>query len=322
MTEVTYTGVAALLTHGPNGTRWLKQYALLFDEVVFTDLGQQEIELIQGAQVDPQLQRDLEYLEGKEFIRGSEPYFSLAQERNLSGLSPDKAEEFSRMHAEFSDILNEFNDQQRRLDRSIRHAAKNLQELQSQYELIQKRTHAWSTRLVALDLRRFHMIDAVSLESIETTSKDVDRPAMYSDVFEIIIDNMPIADEMTPWEDLLAYSKEKATAERRRKLRMFIRSLIDGKNTVLEAGDQIHEHLSNYRADLMAAGFLGGSAALKTICVGGAEVIEAGYKLELAKGVKGVFELFDAGAQLAEAERKARGQELSLVAQASRKFQA
>ena len=61
MTEVTYTRVAALLTHRANGTRWLKQYALLFDEVMFTDLGQLEIELMLGAQVDPQLQRDLEY---------------------------------------------------------------------------------------------------------------------------------------------------------------------------------------------------------------------------------------------------------------------
>ena len=81
------------------------------------------------------------------------------------------------MHTEFDEVLNQFNDQQKRLERSIRHATQNLpalQDLQKQYELLQKRTHAWSTRLVAFDLRRFHMTDAVSLERAPNASKTSD----------------------------------------------------------------------------------------------------------------------------------------------------
>jgi hypothetical protein len=172
-------------------------------------------------------------------------------------------------------------------------------------------------RFLGAVLRRF----GTNATCIETHfGMSVDRQVTRSGLYEIIIDGVPIPDEVIPWEDLLSFRSEDRSQQQLRALRLWVSEMANGKLTYAEAADKIEYLKEEYRSHMKGAGINAGTSVLKTVVVATAELIENALKFKLKEVAEMPFKLFSARGELLEAERKAPGRELAYIVRASDEF--
>jgi hypothetical protein len=280
-------------------TQDLKKYGLLFDRISMTD-----IVLVPKLELNlprPDFHREIEYLRDVGFLEESDTFQYLFDEQyeqqQLDGIDFDQAEPFRQSILEFRKTFD-----------------LNLQanSIMSTPDSIH-RLEVAAARTRALELRLLKNTSAVSLLA---SLGPVDREATASDLYEIIIRNMPIPEERVPWEDLFTFRDDETSKRQLRALRVWVGQLISGKITYVEAADRIPQLLEDFRAHMRGAGIKSVAAIIKTCVVGTATLAEATLKLRLKELAKAPFELFESRANLVEAERNAPGRQLAFIARA------
>jgi hypothetical protein len=182
---------------------------------------------------------------------------------------------------------------------------------------------SWVTRFETLHMRLFENCDAVSigdLLAVGQEEKSVDRVVSRDDLYEIIISGIPIARDNVPWTDILSFRAEAASQQQQRALRLWISEVTNGKLSFGEAVDRIEYLKDEYRSHMKGAGIKTGTATLKTIVVGTAELIESAFKLKLKALAELPFRVIESKAELMEAERNAPGRPLAYVVRAEDAF--
>ena len=172
-------------------------------------------------------------------------------------------------------------------------------------------------------MRLFENCDAVSigdLLAVGQEEKSVDRVVSRDDLYEIIISGIPIARDNVPWTDILSFRAEAASQQQQRALRLWISEVTNGKLSFGEAVDRIEYLKDEYRSHMKGAGIKTGTATLKTIVVGTAELIEGAFKLKLKALAELPFRVIESKAELMEAERNAPGRPLAYVVRAEDAF--
>jgi hypothetical protein len=179
------------------------------------------------------------------------------------------------------------------------------------------------TRFEAIHMRLFERCDAVSLGALQTEGLNkgsVDRTTSRDDLYEIIVEGVPIAHEKVPWEDILRFRAEEESQRQQRALRLWIADTAKGKLNFAEAVDEIEHLKDEYRAHIKGSGFKVVNGVLKTYVVATADLLESAIKLKLKSLAELPFRLAESKAELMEAERKAPGRELAYAVRAQRTF--
>jgi hypothetical protein len=173
---------------------------------------------------------------------------------------------------------------------------------------------SWLTRFEAIHMRLFEQCDAVSLGALRTEGLDrgsVDRRPSRDDLYEIIVEGVPIAHDRVPWEDILSFQAEEESQRQRRALRLWIADTARGTLNIAEAVDKIEHLKDEYRTHIKGSGFKVRGGTLKTFVVAAAGLVESAAKLRLERFAELAFKLIESKAELTEAERKAPGRELA-----------
>jgi len=180
-------------------------------------------------------------------------------------------------------------------------------------------------RLEALRLRESEECNAFTLgiqlerQRIER-QRSVDRPVSRSDLYQIIIEGLPVVTDQVPWADILSFRAEPKSQLQQRALRLWITEMATGKLTFGDAIEKIEALKDDYRAHMRGAGVKTWTGTLKTYVVAGAELLESALKLKLKTMAELPFKLIEAKAELWEAERKAPGRELAYVVSVEDEF--
>jgi hypothetical protein len=181
-------------------------------------------------------------------------------------------------------------------------------------------------RYSAIYLRSVRKIDAVCVgKSFHIADNNIidggiDRPITRDDIYELIIDEMPIAKDNVPWEDILSFRAEETSKQQLRMLRGWISDTAKGKLTYAEALEKIEYLIDQYRAHMKSAGLGFWTSTIRTLIVGAAELAENALKFRLKSLAETPFKLIDARIKLIEAERKAVGRELQYIVHVTNSF--
>lgn len=169
-------------------------------------------------------------------------------------------------------------------------------------------------RVEALNLRLFHKTDAVALCDVdEAWPCSVDDQITPSDLYCLLIKNLPTLEESVSWQDILAFKAEAQSQEQLVRLRHWVTDVLNGKFTFGEASDRITWLMNEYQAYMRGAGIKWRNGVLRTLVVATAEFIENAVKFRLGDIAKDAFELLDAKAQRSLAESNAPGRELAYL---------
>jgi hypothetical protein len=182
---------------------------------------------------------------------------------------------------------------------------------------------SWITRFEAIHMRLFEQCDAVSLGDLRgerLRRGSVDRPVSRNDLYEIIVEGVPIAHEKVPWEDILRFRAEEGSQRQQRALRLWIADTAKGKLNFAEAVDKIEHIKDEYRTHIKGSDFKAVNGVLKTYIVAAADLLESALKFKLKSLAEWPFKLAECKAELMDAECKAPGRELAYAVRAQSKF--
>ena len=141
-----------------------------------------------------------------------------------------------------------------------------------------------------------------------------------SDVVKIIINNIPIANENTPWEDILNFKKDPDNIGRLATLRNWNHKVLKSNYSVLELKDEVESLMYYYEKSLQIHKIKYYKTIGETVFAGGLEVIENVAKFKGSEISKKYFEVRRIQAELLSIELNAPGKELAFIQRAKEVF--
>lgn len=313
----------------------LKKYALFLDEIQIVGVSSERLQSLRQF-VDSDTLSEMEYLyevgvvsEGKLKARNSADLDAASAEEYLENLSKLneaklKLEVAGRLNAIMNSLLDEVSrvtkeggDPSELIETYNEYARSSAESLVGGIHKL-----PLSARQVAIDLRLFENTNAVVLEELDYRSAG-DRPARVADtgaLYEIIVEGLPIPDDRVPWEDIVAFRNDALSKKRLLALRVWIANCSKTSLAYHEAKDLI-QHLKNEYIEAMKfAKIKHRPSVLRSLIVGTAAMMENCIKFRWEKIAESGFKIFEAEADLFEAERKAVGRELSYAIRAEEVF--
>lgn len=178
---------------------------------------------------------------------------------------------------------------------------------------------------------------AARLSSLMLNNEDVDRDfvsvpisgsfklpgeikATESKIMSLVIEQMPIPDDHTPWDNIFEFKSNSDNLGRLAGLRAWITENARADLKPSEVKDKLEYQLFNYRKSLEAHKIKYHTGILETFVVGSAELAENLLKLKLSNIAKGLFAFKHSQADLMIAELSAPGRELSYIYNAKKNF--
>jgi hypothetical protein len=175
-----------------------------------------------------------------------------------------------------------------------------------------------SARLVAMNLSLFDSQKAVCIGELEYRSAGDNAGAVTQDsIYEIAVNGLPIP-ELTSWQEILAFKKEKENQQRLRAFHVWVSDMSKSDQTRAEMTEKIEYLKQEYLDALNVAKIRHYPGVLKCLLVRTASLVENLAKFRLKDLAEGVFKIAEAKGHLLEAERNAPGRELSYLVEASR----
>lgn len=181
-------------------------------------------------------------------------------------------------------------------------------------------------RLRAAELSDGGELDAVSAmplahaESINLMKGDGELVVPRNAAVEIVVGNIPLPSETTPWEQIIDFRDDPDSRQRLLSLRQWTRDVTAGNMKPFEIEEKLEFLLEEYRAHMRLHKMKFGHGALQTVITTTAEIIENLVKVSVGKIAKSLFDVQEKRIALLEAERKAPGREVSYVIKASTVF--
>ena len=176
------------------------------------------------------------------------------------------------------------------------------------------------TRCICIQLAILDQIDAFPMIQIPDKIKHSIFSAKKSDVIQITLQNLPILDEKTPWEDIVEFREDPDTKSKFLALRNWMSEVARAKLSSSEIEEKIEWLLHKYQRIIEIHKLKFKKGVLETVITSGAEFIEDLIKLRFSKVAKQLFSIKRRKIELMEAEMKAPGREISYIIKAREKF--
>lgn len=141
-----------------------------------------------------------------------------------------------------------------------------------------------------------------------------------TDVLRVVIGAFPVPKTNTPWEDIIEFRRDLQVAAMHLRFIRWARSAASGNGGLGEILEELQDLLNEYEAHMKIARIKSSRGVLETVIVTGAEIAEDLVKFKWGKLAKGLFELKHQHLALVEAEQKAPGREVALLAEARKRF--
>ena len=145
-----------------------------------------------------------------------------------------------------------------------------------------------------------------------------------SDCFRLVLQSLPVPDELTPWEEILEFRRDEYTRTQigrfRRWIRNAFRRLANESVTLDELQDELAENIENYAEHMRVNKLKTSASSVETLVITSAEIVESIVKLNFSTLAKGLFKVRHQQIALMEAELKAPGRELAYVVAARDRF--
>jgi hypothetical protein len=170
-----------------------------------------------------------------------------------------------------------------------------------------------SEAVSTMGLRSAELVDLLMREGRDAaTSK--------GKTIEVVISNLPLPSDTTPWEQILDFKKDPDSRERLLSLRQWIRDVSTGNIQQFELEEKLEYLLEKYRAHMALHKMKLYGGALQTFVTTTADAIENVVKARVGRIAKGLFEINEKRVALLEAERTAPGREVSYLIKADQTF--
>ena len=141
-----------------------------------------------------------------------------------------------------------------------------------------------------------------------------------TELWKIVISEMPQVAERTPWDDVLAYRSEDRTQHLARNLRIWIRKSLSNEWSEDDARDEIRELVYQYEEHMRLAHLKAKKGPVEFNVTGIANITEDLIKLRFAQLGKIASVVRERHVQLREEETKASGREIALFPDLKTRF--
>jgi hypothetical protein len=188
-----------------------------------------------------------------------------------------------------------------------------------------KHDEAWNelqdahVRQAAARLRKGREFDVVPL--VSTTPLSVqNRCASKADVLKIVVGQLPIPDELTPWEHILEYRSDPDSFARFLDLRVWMSEVARSELTPAEVEEKLADLISKYERHMKLHRMKTNTGTLETIITTGAEVLSDLVTIKWGKAAQALFSLKKRQVALLEGELTAPGKEVAYIVKARETF--
>src|SRR5262245_13713485 len=144
--------------------------------------------------------------------------------------------------------------------------------------------------------------------------------ASMVDVIDITINQIPIPDDSTSWEQILDFRNDPDTEIKFRRFRAWMNEIARAKLTPKEIEDKLAWLLDEYQQHMKLHRMKTKVVSLETIIVSLAEFAEDLVKLKLGKLAKVPFAIRQRKVALLEGELKSAGREIAFISKAQETF--
>jgi hypothetical protein len=162
--------------------------------------------------------------------------------------------------------------------------------------------------------------DFVSVPLVSKLTLPANNIATQSDVLKIIIEKIPLPDELTPWESIFEFKSNPDNIGKFAGLKSWINKITKTNSSVSEIKDELEFLLYKYSKSLDIHNIKYKSGILQTFVVGTSELIENTIRLKFSNVAKGLFSAQQAKADLFNLELSAPGNEIAYIYEASKAF--
>ena len=137
---------------------------------------------------------------------------------------------------------------------------------------------------------------------------------------EIVLNQLPQPDELTPWEAILEWRDDEEAQVRFRRLKRWMSNIgaDDKKSEDLE--DELRYLIDEYGAYMRLHQIKANTGLIRTVVVHGAQFAENILKLRLGVAAEQLLSIRERRIALLEAEQKAPGREIAYLVEAQRRF--
>jgi hypothetical protein len=193
------------------------------------------------------------------------------------------------------------------------------------------------------EIRNFHLImlstslSEVILRPLNNYLRDNDQidtvplPYLNFDLFpsnetskesvvQIVLKEFPLPDDSVSWEKIIDFRCDPDSFGKFLAIRSWMSDVAKSNLSPIEIEQKIEYLLHEYRHHMKVHKMKVNASALETFVVSAAEFVENLVKLNFGKVAKGLFAIKNRNVQLLEAELKAPGREIALIAKAKETF--
>lgn len=139
-------------------------------------------------------------------------------------------------------------------------------------------------------------------------------------VVSCVVKQLPIPDDLTPWEDILHFKRDEHAHSALLRLKRWITKTATQVQSVHDVSEELEYLLDEYSKHLTLHNIKTRRGFLETLLVGGATLVENLVKLKLSKVAKGLFAFRQQQIVLMEEELKLPGREVAYIIRAKEVF--
>lgn len=145
-------------------------------------------------------------------------------------------------------------------------------------------------------------------------------PGTNAQVLQIIFENIPTPDPVTPWERIIDYRNDPETKYGLAGLRTWVSEVVQSKLAAGEIRDRLAWELETYERYMSTHKLDQASGTLEVLILAAGEILENLARLKFGKVAKTLFSIRRRHLEVVKAELKAPGRELAYISRTQQVF--
>lgn len=176
-----------------------------------------------------------------------------------------------------------------------------------------------SLRLLAIQTETLDNVNAVPLLPESQFVLNIPTSKM-TDVAQVVINNLPLPDETTPWEDIIEYKKDEDVKQSLLTLRRWMRKIARENLPTHEIEEEIEWLTNEFHRHMNSHKMKSNTEPIEAIVKVSLEFIENLVKFNFSKLADPLFAIRKRRLSLMEAEMNAPGREIAYIIKTNEKF--
>ena len=174
------------------------------------------------------------------------------------------------------------------------------------------------SRFVCASLRFYKNMNIVPV--LHSSIYSIDKRAEKQDVYEVIVNNLPVPVANTPWEAIAEFRQDQDAQNKLKAIKVWISDVCRAGFKYSEVHEKLEYLLYEYKSAMELHTMKTHVGTLGTVLMTLSEVAENLITLKPSKAIKTLFEIKSHKVALLEAEKSAPGREIAYIVKAQEKF--